>query len=120
MINTMENTINDLSVTKSLKLLRDGFKNELATFIFADERTTQLFAELISEFVEANIPVVDDEKKFWGRKPAKPRKMGDPLPPPKGKLPKKNSDKKVLEGYYLLKRLGKPIDAIEPLILHLL
>jgi hypothetical protein len=62
----------------------------------------------------------DDEKKFWGRKPTKPRKMGDPLPPPKGKLPKKNSDKKVLEGYYLLKRLGKPVDAIEPLILHLL
>jgi hypothetical protein len=64
MINTMENTINDLSVTKSLKLLRDGFKNELATFIFADERTTQLFAELISEFVEANIPVVDDENQM--------------------------------------------------------
>ena len=64
MINTMENTINDLSVTKSLKLLRDCFKNELATFIFADERTTQLFAELISEFVEANIPVVDDENQM--------------------------------------------------------
>jgi hypothetical protein len=64
MINTMENTINDLSVTKSLKLLRDGFKNELATFIFADERTIQLFAELISEFVEANIPVVDDENQM--------------------------------------------------------
>ena len=64
MINTMENTINDLSVTKSLKLLRDGFKNELATFIFADERTTHLFAELISEFVEANIPVVDDENQM--------------------------------------------------------
>ena len=64
MINTMESTINDLSVTKSLKLLRDGFKNELATFIFADERTTQLFAELISEFVEANIPVVDDENQM--------------------------------------------------------
>ena len=64
MINTMENTINDLSVTKSLKLLRDGFKNELATFIFADERTTQLFAELISEFVEVNIPVVDDENQM--------------------------------------------------------
>ena len=64
MINTMENTINDLSVTKSLRLLRDGFKNELATFIFADERTTQFFAELISEFVEANIPVVDDENQM--------------------------------------------------------
>ena len=37
---TYENDINDLSVTKSLRLLRDGFKNELATFIFADERTS--------------------------------------------------------------------------------
>jgi RNase H-fold protein (predicted Holliday junction resolvase) len=64
MINTMENTINDLSVTKSLKLLRDGFKNELATYVYADERTTQLFAELISEFVEVNIPVVDDENQM--------------------------------------------------------
>ena len=60
----MNDTINDLSVTKSLKLLRDGFKNELATYVYADERTTQLFAELISEFVEANIPVVDDENQM--------------------------------------------------------
>jgi hypothetical protein len=65
MINTMENTINDLSVTKSLKLLRDGFKNELATFIFADERTTQLFAELISEFVEANIWSINKNSNTW-------------------------------------------------------
>lgn len=60
----MNDTINDLTVTKSLKLLRDGFKNELATYVYADERTTQLFAELISEFVEANIPVVDDENQM--------------------------------------------------------
>jgi hypothetical protein len=60
----MTDTINDLSVTKSLKLLRDGFKNELATYVYADERTTQLFAELISEFVEINIPVVDDENQM--------------------------------------------------------
>lgn len=57
-------TIKEMSVTKSLKLLRDGFKHDLATFIFADERTTQLFAELISEFVDANIPVVDDENQM--------------------------------------------------------
>lgn len=57
-------TINELTVTKSLKLLRDGFKSELATFIFADERTTQLFAELISEFVDANIPVVDEDNQM--------------------------------------------------------
>jgi hypothetical protein len=60
----MTDTINDLSVTKSLKLLRDGFKNELATYVYADERTTQLFAELISEFVGINIPVVDDENQM--------------------------------------------------------
>ena len=60
----MTETINELSVTKSLKLLRDGFKNELATFILDDERTTQHFAELISEFVEANIPVVDEENQM--------------------------------------------------------
>jgi len=64
MINTMENTINELTVTKSLKLLRDGFKNELATFVFADERTTELFAELISEFVDTNIPVVDEDNRM--------------------------------------------------------
>jgi hypothetical protein len=67
------------------------------------------------------LPVeLDDEKKFWGRKPAKPRKMGDPLPLPKGKIPKKNSDKQLLKGYYLLKKIGQPVDALEPLIAHLL
>ena len=60
MINTMENTINELFVTKSLQLLRDGFKNELATYVYADERTTELLMELVSEFVEVNIPVVDE------------------------------------------------------------
>ena len=60
----MTYTINELSVTKSLKLLCDGFKNELATFLFSDERTTELFAQLISEFVETNIPVVDDENQM--------------------------------------------------------
>lgn len=57
-------TIQELSVTKSLKLLCDGFKHELATSIFANERTTELFAELISEFVDVNIPVVDEENRM--------------------------------------------------------
>jgi len=60
----MNDTINELTVTKSLKLLRDGFKDELATSIFADERTTELFAELISEFVDTNIPVVDEDNRI--------------------------------------------------------
>ena len=61
---TYDEQIKEMTVTKSLKLLRDGFKNELATALFSDERTTELFAQLISEFVEANIPVVDDENQM--------------------------------------------------------
>ena len=61
---TYDEQIKEMTVTKSLKLLRDGFKNDLATALFADERTTELFAQLISEFVETNIPVVDDENQM--------------------------------------------------------
>ena len=60
MINTMENTINELFVTKSLQLLRDGFKNELATYVYADERMIELLMELVIDFVETNIPVIDE------------------------------------------------------------
>ena len=63
MSNTINDTINDLSVTKSLKLLRDGFKNEFATFVYANERMTELLHELASEFVDSNIPVVDDQNQ---------------------------------------------------------
>ena len=62
MINTMENTIKELSVTKSLQLLRDGFKSEFATFAYADERMTELLMELSTEFVDTNIPVVEDDE----------------------------------------------------------
>jgi len=62
MINTRENTINELSVTKSLQLLRDGFKSEFATFAYADERMTELLMELSTEFVDTNIPVVEDDE----------------------------------------------------------
>ena len=61
---TMNNTINEITVTKSLKLLRDGFKNEFATFSYADERMCELLGQLAVEFVEANIPVVDDDNQM--------------------------------------------------------
>ena len=53
----------DLSVTKSLRLLCDGFKSEFATFAYADERMTELLMELATEFVEVNIPVVDEDNQ---------------------------------------------------------
>ncbi len=61
---TMDNTVQELTVTKSLRLLRDGFKSELATFVYADHRMTELLHELVTEFVEANIPVVDEDTRM--------------------------------------------------------
>ena len=55
--------IKELTVTRSLRLLRDGFKSDFATAVFSDERTTELFAQLASEFVDANIPVVDEDNQ---------------------------------------------------------
>ena len=60
---TYQEEIKELTVTKSLKLLRDGFKNEFATFAYADLRMTELLHELASEFVDSNIPVVDDQNQ---------------------------------------------------------
>jgi hypothetical protein len=56
--------IKDLTVTRSLRLLRDGFKSDFATAVFSDERTTELFAQLASEFVQSNIPVIDEDNQM--------------------------------------------------------
>jgi hypothetical protein len=61
---TYQEDIKELTVTKSLKLLRDGFKNEFATFAYADLRMTELLHELSIEFVDSNIPVVDEENQM--------------------------------------------------------
>ena len=66
MFNTsaMDTTVSQLTVTKSLRLLCNGFKSEFATFAFADERMTELLHELATEFVDANIPVVDEDNQI--------------------------------------------------------
>lgn len=61
---TMPDTINEQTVTKSLKLLRDGFKSEFATFVLLNERTCELLMELSSEFIDENIPVVDENNRI--------------------------------------------------------
>ena len=53
--------LKDLTVTRSLHLLRDGFKHDFATFAYADERMTTLLQQLASEFIDANIPIVDED-----------------------------------------------------------
>jgi hypothetical protein len=63
------------------------------------------------------LPVeLDEEKKWWRRKPGKPRKMGSPLLPAKGKMPNGNSHERLLQGYSLMKEKGLPVDALESLI----
>jgi hypothetical protein len=53
--------IRELQVTHSLHLLRDGFKSDFATFAYADDRMTTLLQQLAAEFVDANIPIVDED-----------------------------------------------------------
>jgi hypothetical protein len=60
---TLHNTTKELSVTKSLQLLRDGFKSEFATSAYADQRMTELLMQLSMEFVDTNIPVVDQDNR---------------------------------------------------------
>ena len=57
----MTETINDQSITKSLKLLSNGFKNEFATFVVDDRRTAELLMELSIEFVDANVPITQED-----------------------------------------------------------
>ncbi len=52
------------SATKSLQLLRDGFMIELTEKIYSDDRFTELMMDLTSEFVEKNIPIVDEDNKY--------------------------------------------------------
>ena len=52
------------SVIKSLKLLRDGFKDDMASFIYQDDRTTELLMELISDYVAENIPLYDADNRM--------------------------------------------------------
>ena len=53
--------IKDQSITKSLQLLRDGFKRDFAKYVYEDERLTTLLMELSMEFVDFNVPITDDD-----------------------------------------------------------
>ena len=56
--------MNNSQITKSLQLLRDGFMVQFIDEIRSDERITELLHDLASDFVERNIPIVDEELKY--------------------------------------------------------
>ena len=45
----------------SIRLLAAGFASEFAEFAAGDERMHEMMMELAGEFVEQNIPIVDEE-----------------------------------------------------------
>jgi len=58
---TEPNLTQTMTVNRSLHLLSEGFKQEFAEFVYADERMAELLHQLASEFVTENIPVVDED-----------------------------------------------------------
>ena len=54
----------DPKVVKSLHLLRDGNMVDFVEKIYNDERFTQLLMDLSSEYVEENVPILDEDLKY--------------------------------------------------------
>ena len=54
----------DPKVVQALQLLRDGFMTELTESIYNNDRFTELMQNLCEEFVEKNIPIVDEDLKL--------------------------------------------------------
>ena len=46
---------------KPLHLLRDGFKQDFAMYIFESEEFTSLLMDKSLDFIEENIPIIDEE-----------------------------------------------------------
>lgn len=50
--------------TKSIKFLRDGFKQDFFQFVANSKKFDKLLIDLSEEFVKDNIPIVNDELKL--------------------------------------------------------
>ena len=59
---SLPNTMNtsEQFTTQSLRLLADGFSKQFADKVYQDERFTELLMEISTEFVQENIPIVEE------------------------------------------------------------
>ena len=48
----------------AIRLLAKGFTDDFVEFCAGDDRMHELMMDLASEFVEANIPIVDEDASF--------------------------------------------------------
>ena len=58
-----ENTLNPYT-QEAIRLLAQGFSSQFAEDLAGDERMHELIAELASEFVEKNIPIIKEEDQI--------------------------------------------------------
>ena len=49
---------------KSLQLLTQGFKDDLAQTIYESEKFTELMHDMCLQFVEDNIPLVSEDDRY--------------------------------------------------------
>ena len=49
---------------EAIRLLAQGYSSEFAEMVAADERFHELLSELSMEFVEKNIPIVDEDGAY--------------------------------------------------------
>ena len=59
---SLPNTMNSSEnlTTQSLRLLAEGFFTQFADKVYQDERFTELMMEISTEFVQENIPIVEE------------------------------------------------------------
>ena len=48
----------------AIRLLAQGFAGDFADFVAGNEKVHELIQDLASEFVETNIPIVDEDAAF--------------------------------------------------------
>ena len=48
---------------KPLQLLRDGFKQDFALYVFESDEYAELLMDKATEFVGENIPIIDEDMK---------------------------------------------------------
>ena len=51
-------------VTKSLQILRDGYMVDFMERIYSNERFAELMMDLSAEYIEENIPLLDEDMKY--------------------------------------------------------
>ena len=58
----MNNTLNRRD--EAIRLLAQGYSTEFAETVAADERFHELLSDMATEFVEKNIPIVDEDASY--------------------------------------------------------